>query len=206
MSRASHIRAATGGERMTGAARHGDAEVTDDPVTLQRERDEVVDQLAAANEVLIALGRSSADPDAVLDTVAESARRLLRSQGVQVYLLNGDQFEIAASAGLSEDFETYVQQHPLRRDRETMSGRVALDREIQQATDVLSDPGYLRRDVQQLAGYRTVIAAPLILDDDVVGTISLWRTRVEPYDDRAIALLRAFAEQAAAAVRNVHLV
>ena len=55
-------------------------------------------------------------------------------------------------------------------------------------------------------GYRTLISAPLILDDEVVGAISLWRTKVEPFDERATAMLEAFAAQAAAVVRNVHLV
>ena len=79
---------------------------------------------------------------------------------------------------------SYVAEHPIRRDRETMAGRVALDRRIQQVADVLTDPGYGRRDVQEIAGYRTLIAAPLILDDEVVGAISLWRTKVEPFDER----------------------
>ena len=34
------------------------------------------DQFEAANEVLVALGRSAGDPDAVLTTIVESARRL----------------------------------------------------------------------------------------------------------------------------------
>ena len=59
----------------------------------------------AADAVLIALGRSSADPDAVLATVAESARRLCRCQGVQIFLLHGDEFELAASVGLSPEFQ-----------------------------------------------------------------------------------------------------
>ena len=88
-----------------------------------------------------------------------------------------------------------------------MAGRVALDRRIHQVTDVLTDPGYGRRDVQaDRAAYRTLISAPLILDDEVVGAISLWRTKVEPFDERTTTMLRAFAAQAAAAVRNVHLV
>jgi signal transduction histidine kinase/ActR/RegA family two-component response regulator len=173
---------------------------------LRRDRDDVTDQLAAANEVLIALGRSSTDPDAVLDTVAQCALRLCRSQGVQVYLVTGEQFELAASAGIAEEFQSYVNEHPLRVDRATLSGRVALDRTIQQVVDVLNDPEYGRRDVQALGGYRTVIAVPLVLDHEVVGTISLWRTQVEPFDERAIAMLTTFAAQAAAAVRNVHLV
>ena len=87
-----------------------------------------------------------------------------------------------------------------------MAGRVALDRRIHQVTDALTDPAYGRRDVQEIAGYRTLISAPLILDDEVVGAISLWRSKVEPFDERTTTMLQAFAAQAAAAVRNVHLV
>ena len=167
---------------------------------------EVAEQLTAADAVLIALGRSSSDAGAVLATVAESAQRLCRCQGVQIYLLHGDEFELAATAGLSPEFEHYLAQHPLRRDRNTMAGRVAMDRRIHQVTDVLTDPGYGRRDVQEIAGYRTLISAPLIIDDEVVGAISLSRIKVEPFDERTTTMLRAFAAQAAAAVRNVYLV
>ena len=167
---------------------------------------EVVEQLAAADAVLIALGRSSSDAGAVLATVAQSAQRLCRCQGVMIYLLHSEEFELAATVGLSPEFERYVAQHPLRRDRKTMAGRVALDRRIHQVTDVLTDPAYGRRDVQEIAGYRTLISAPLILDDEVVGAISLWRTKVEPFDERTTTMLQAFAAQVAAAVRNVHLV
>jgi signal transduction histidine kinase/ActR/RegA family two-component response regulator len=190
-----------GGQRMTAEDQQPGVENGD-----RLHDHEVVEQLAAADAVLIALGRSSSDAGAVLATVAESARRLCRCQGVQIYLLYGDEFELAATVGLSPEVEHYVAQHPLRRDRKTMAGRVALDRRIHQVTDVLADPAYGRRDVQEIAGYRTLISAPLILDDEVVGAISLWRTKVEPFDERTTTMLQAFAAQAAAAVRNVHLV
>jgi signal transduction histidine kinase/ActR/RegA family two-component response regulator len=180
--------------------------ITDEQGRLLRDHDAVVEQLVAADALLVALGRSSNDDDAVLVTVAESARRLCRCQGVQIYLLHGNQFELAATVGLSPEFQSYVAAHPLQRDRETLAGRVALDRNIQQVSDVLTDPGYGRRDVQEIAGYRTLISAPLILDDEVVGAISLWRTKVEPFDERATAMLQTFATQAAAVVRNVYLV
>jgi signal transduction histidine kinase/ActR/RegA family two-component response regulator len=181
-------------------------QITDHHGRLLQDQDAVVEQLVAADALLVALGRSSNDDDAVLETVAESARRLCRCQGVQIYLLHGNQFELAATAGLSPEFQSYVAAHPLQRDRATLAGRVALDRRIHQVGDVLTDPGYGRRDVQEIGGYRTLISAPLILDDEVVGAISLWRTKVEPFDERATAMLQTFATQAAAVVRNVYLV
>jgi signal transduction histidine kinase len=46
---------------------------------------------------------------------------------------------------------------------------------------------------------------PMLLDDDVVGMLNLWRYRVEPFDQRAMTLVTAFAAHAAVAIRNVHL-
>ena len=124
---------------MTGGARQPTAE---DHGRLLQDHDAVVEQLVAADAVLIALGRSSsdADADAVMTTVAESARRLCRCQGVSIYLLHGEEFELAATVGLPPEFRSYVAAHPLRRDRETMAGRVALDRRIEQVSDVLARP------------------------------------------------------------------
>jgi hypothetical protein len=46
----------------------------------------------------------------------------------------------------------------------------------------------------------------MLLDDEVVGVISLWRTEVAPFDAHARTALEAFATQAAVVVRQVHLV
>ena len=82
---------------MPGGDQQPTAEPPDRPTT---DHDEVVEQFLAADAVLVALGRSSSDPDSVLETVARSAQRLCRCQGVQIYLLHGDEFELAASVGL----------------------------------------------------------------------------------------------------------
>ena len=57
-----------------------------------------------------------------------------------------------------------------------------------------------------MAGFRTVVAAPLLLDDDLVGVLNLWRSEVRPFDERETTLLSAFAAHAAVAIQNAHLV
>jgi signal transduction histidine kinase/ActR/RegA family two-component response regulator len=173
---------------------------------LQRDFTDATEQFAAMNEVLTALGRSASDPDAVLDSVVESARRLCRCEAAAAYLIEGDHFVLASSVGLSSEFVRRIGEQPFTIDRATLLGRVTLDREISQIPDVLSDPEYGRQDVQRIEKFRTVMAAPMLLDDEVVGALSLVRTEVDPFDERAIALLEAFAAQAAVVVRNVHLV
>ena len=62
---------------------------------------DVSDQLAAANEVLSAMGRSAGDPDAVLTTVVESARRLCRSYAARLYVLEDGVYRLIKAVGAS---------------------------------------------------------------------------------------------------------
>ena len=70
---------------------------------LQRDYTDATEQFAAMNEVLTALGRSSSDPDAVLDTVVQSARRLCHAAAGQIYLVDDDHFVLSSSVGLSPE-------------------------------------------------------------------------------------------------------
>ena len=98
-----------------------------------------------------------------------------------------------------------MREHPVERSRASIVGRVAEDRRTQQITDVLGDPEYGRQDLQRLAGFRTLLAAPMLLGDEVVGVLTMWRTAVAPFSERDTRLLDDFAAQAAIALRQVDL-
>jgi hypothetical protein len=120
----------------------------DDP-ELERVRRDLVDlreQFAAASEVLVSLGQSSSDNDAVLDTLVSSVCRLCRGDAAMVFLPDGPCYRLARSTGLSGEYVRFIGEHPVAADRRTLVGRVGLDRRLQQITDVLSDPEYGRHD------------------------------------------------------------
>jgi signal transduction histidine kinase/CheY-like chemotaxis protein len=173
---------------------------------LRRDYDALADQFGATSEVLEAMGRSTADPNAVLTTIVENARRLCRSEAAHLYLLEGDTFRLMATVGLSEESRQVLTEHPITMDREALTGRVGLERRTLQIPDVLADPDFGRFDLQRAAGFRTVVAAPLIVDDAVVGALNVWRNEVRPFDDREMGIVSAFAVQAAIAVNGVTLV
>ncbi|HUG76054.1 MAG TPA: ATP-binding protein, partial [Burkholderiales bacterium] len=54
-------------------------------------------------------------------------------------------------------------------------------------------------------GHRTILAVPLLRERRALGTILLRRPDVRPFDDKHIALLKTFADQAAIAIENVRL-
>jgi len=174
--------------------------------TAERELRDVREQFAATKEILSALGRSGTDPDSVLDTIVARAAALCRADVAVLYLVRGDRSEVSRISGVPpQAFLDQVHEHPLVVSRSSLLGRVVLDRRPQQIPDVLADPAYGRHDLQRLAGYRTLFQAPMIVDDDVVGVLSLWRNEVDPFDERAAEVMEAFAAQAAIALRNVAL-
>ena len=173
---------------------------------LQRNFAALNDQFEAANEVLSSIGRSAGDADTVLTTIVESARRLCRSEAALLYVLEHGVYRVIKTVGLSEGFTEYLAGHPIPLDRRTLVGRVGLDRRPLQIADVLTDPDFGRHDLQRAAGFRTTMGAPMLLDDEVVGALNVWRNHVRPFDDREMAIVAAFAGQAAMALNGVKLV
>ena len=164
------------------------------------------EHLAATSEVLAVLGRSGSDLEAILGAVVGNARQLCRADAALIYLLDGDTFRVARTSGVPAEVTAYIADHPFALDPGTLSGRVGLSRQLGRIDDVLDDESYGRADAQRVAGFRSVVAAPLLLDDDLVGVLNLWRTEVRPFGDRESTLLGTFASHAAVAIRNAHLV
>ena len=52
------------------------------------------------------------------------------------------------------------------------------------------------------AGYRTTLIVPLLKDNEIVGTITLGRTQVQPFTDQQICLFGVFAAQATIALES----
>src|SRR5690348_1388688 len=167
---------------------------------------EAREQLTATSEVLAVIGRSASDLEAVLETVVESARKLCGADVGLVFLVDGDKYRFAYGSGMTSEYRELITNNPVLLDRGSLAGRVGLDRRATQIPDVLTDPDYGRSDAQRAAGYRTIMGVPMLLDDEVVGVLSLWRNQVDPFSDRAVEVLTTFAAQAALAVRTVDLV
>lgn len=171
-----------------------------------RELRNAQEQLAASRDILGALARDVVNPGAVLDTIVDAATRLCAAQAAQLFLYEGGEFRVSrVSANTPEHYREYLVEHPIARDRQSTVGRAAADMCTNQISDVLKDADYGRQDLQRRAGFRTLLSTPMILQGEVVGVLSIWRTNVAPFDRHECELVEEFAAQGAIVLRQVHL-
>jgi signal transduction histidine kinase/CheY-like chemotaxis protein len=181
--------------------------VTSDERVAQLRRDvaEANEQQSATNQVLEVIGRSDFRLEPVFEMVVRHAVRLCRADCGYVYQPDGDLYRIAFILGGTPEYREYMERHPVPQGPETLVGRVGLERRIVQIPDVLVDPVYRFPIGRELGGYRTMLGAPMLVGDRVVGVLQLWRLEVDPFGDRTIELLTTLAAQAAIAIQNVEL-
>ncbi len=104
-----------------------------------------------------------------------------------------------------DEYRAHLLDHPIARNRSSTVGRAAEDMCTNQIADVLDDAEYGRKDLQSRTGFRTLLSTPMILQGEVVGVLSMWRTEVAPFNDHERELLEEFAAQGAIALRQVNL-
>jgi two-component system, NtrC family, sensor kinase len=83
--------------------------------------------------------------------------------------------------------------------------RAVLTADVAYLQDVWGDPAYALRDLAQAAGYRSMLAVPLLREGAPIGIISVGGTEAAMFSEDQVALLKTFADQAVIAFENARL-
>ena len=174
-------------------------------VRLFNETAEALEQQTSIAEVLRVISSSPTDVQPVLDAIAERAARLCDASAASMYLTEGNMLRHLASKGPSPDPVSHVEALPI--DRDSISARALLEGKAIQVADMLAEAAEYPRsyELAKRFGHRTVVVLPLYREGQPVGTILLRRQDVRPFNEREIALLQTFGDQAAIALENVRL-
>ena len=174
-------------------------------VRLFNETKEALEQQIATGEVLKVISRSTTDLQPVFDTIVQQAVRLLAGTLGTVWLVDGENMDLVASADMPEPFrQLFLQPSPVTRG--SIPGRAILEGRTIHVADLRADPEYDQVDAQRAGGgYRTIVAAPLVRDAVTIGAVVVARRPMQPFSDRQVRLIETFADQAVIAIENVRL-
>src|SRR5262249_26562646 len=168
-----------------------------------RDLTEALEQQTATAEILRVISSSPTDLRPVLDTVVESAARFCGAYDATLHHLEGEKLRLAAHHGLIASRVGLL----VPVVHSTVAGRAVLERRPIHLADMQAEEEKFPQDSSfaRELGYRTRLTIPLLREGAAIGAISLRRAEVNPFTDKQIALLQAFADQAVIAIENVRL-
>src|SRR5262249_53810375 len=121
-----------------------------------------------------------------------------------LFLYEHGRFRPAAIMGAPP---AYVEFHRQRGAFEPFAGGV-LDRLLQTRSVIHSvdqAAEETRSSGTRIAGARSLVAVPILKDNDFIGAVIIYRQEVRPFTDKQIALVTSFAAQAVIAIENTRL-
>jgi len=150
---------------------------------------------------------SSLDLPTVLDTILNEVQHLLHIERCAIVSLDErlGVFRIRVSRGLSDDYVKQLRIEPNEPGSVAMQA-LATGGPVQ-VSDVEADPNYptALRERARKAGFRSLLAIPLLTQHAVPSVLVLYRQETYTYSSAELELVAAFANQAAMALEHAAL-
>ena len=191
--------------RKASIARASNANLQERVAALTRDLKEARDHQMATGEILASLTGTIPDAKPVFEAIVRNLQRLFDTRLAVVQVLKDGMVHLAAAG--REEYETLAKRFPRALDDNTGGSRAIISKQVVQFAPVIGNPA-APAATQQFArdlGFNSAIFAPMIRGDQVIGSISTARRGSRPFDEREVALIKAFADQAVIAIENTRL-
>ena len=166
---------------------------------------ESLEQQTATSEVLQVISSSTGELKPVFETMLESAVRICGAKFGNLLLVEGDAFRHVALHGAPQAYLEDRRRVPVIRPRPGSDlDRIRSTKQIVHVADMQLE-GPATAAIVELAGARTFLNVPMLKDNELIGTIGIYRQEVRPFTDKQIELLTSFAAQAVIAIENARL-
>ena len=165
-----------------------------------------VGELTALGEVGQAIS-STLDLQTVLRTIVARATQLADADAGVIYEYDEQRevFEPRATERLEDDIVQTLVATPVRKGQGA-TGRLAEVREPIQVADLRALGEQIPvRDILIRAGYRALLAVPLVREDHLIGGLTVFRKTPGAFAADIVDLLKTFATQSSLAIQNARL-
>jgi len=139
----------------------------------------------------------------VFDAIAERSNKLVDGLSTTVLTIDGETLRLASFTPTNPEADAALKAtfpRPLAAQPWAASNAKG---EIYRVPDTENEPAV--REIARLRGYRSMVFVPLMREGAPIGMIGQTRVEPGPFDDRDVALLQTFADQAVIAISNVNL-
>jgi two-component system NtrC family sensor kinase len=134
--------------------------------------------------------------------ILNQAREVLGVQSCGLFTLDPATGELASAASLDLDS---AQGRIRIQVGEGITGAAVKERRPVQSSDLHNDPRVRYRQLSAGGGFRSMLAAPLVVGDQAIGALTVLRGDVHHFTPEEESLVSAFADQAAMALEHARL-
>jgi GAF domain-containing protein len=150
---------------------------------------EALEQQTATSEVLRVISSSPGELEPVFQAMLENATRFCEAKFGIIWLCEGDEFRCGGLHNAPPALAESRRREPvIRPHAESPLGRAARTKQVVYIADVTAEQPYAGGNrLVEFGGARTILAVPMLKDNELIGVITIYRQEVRPFTDKCAA-------------------